>query len=441
MLRTKEIRTNIFVSHRMLSKDLFSLPSNQFWVIVLQLTLVLSNVKAQSFGHDFPSTSHTPTAQPSVAVVLGILCCIMSAVTFILLTYLKFCRRRGSGQGNPQNQQGLIGRSSRFSGVDKKVIESLPFFRFSALKGSKEGLECAVCLSKFEYIEVLRLLPKCKHAFHIDCIDYWLEKHSSCPLCRQKVSSEDLKTIASSNSLRFLWNDQSEQRDDSNIELFVQREEDHHGSSRFSIGRSFRGIEKGDKDAKLLLQEKANESNEDHKVSHKHNHKIIVSNFVFKHRWSSVSSSDLMFLKSEMLNHKSSYRFSSMDSNHEQFPTTTGEIENEETMKITEKMEVRRTNKTIDSISIPVASSSQTSMSMIDHQVGKRSMSEITALSRHGNFGLKKSLANTCLSENNVKEERMRQLWLPIARRTVQWFASREKWSQQPQNIHPPLDV
>ncbi|KAF3441890.1 hypothetical protein FNV43_RR15805 [Rhamnella rubrinervis] len=429
----------------MFSKDdksqLFSLPLNQFWVILLQLTLVLCNVEAQTFGQDFPPTSHTTPAQPSLAVVLGILCCIMSAVTFSLLTYMKFCRGRGSGQGNLQNQGGLIGRSSRFSGIDKTVIESLPFFRFSALKGSKEGLECAVCLSKFEYIEVLRLLPKCKHAFHLDCIDYWLEKHSSCPLCRQKVSSEDLKIIANSNSLRFLWNDQSELRDDSNIEVFVQREEGHGGSSGFSIGRSFRKIEKGDKDENLLIQEEADESNEDQKVFHKHNHKIIVSNFFFKHRWSSASSSDLMSLKSEMLNHTSSSRFSSMDSIHKQFPTTTGELEKEETMKITEEMEVRRTKKASDSVLIPVASSSQTSISMIDHQVEKRSMSEITALSRHGNLGLKNSLVNTCSSENNAKEERTRQLWLPIARRTVQWFASREKWCQQPQNIHRPLDV
>ena len=123
-------------------------------------------------------------------------------------------------------------------------------FRFSSLKASKDGLECAVCLSKFEDIEVLCLLPKCK----LNCIDYWLEKHSSCPLCRHRVNSEDLKLITYSNSIRFLWNNssysnnQSELREDSNIELYVQREESQRGSSRFSIGSCFRKIEKGTDD-------------------------------------------------------------------------------------------------------------------------------------------------------------------------------------------------
>lgn len=428
----------------MFSKDyksqLFSLhlKLNEFWLIILQLTLVLSNVEAQSYGQDSTLPSTTTTSQPSLAVVLGILCCIMSSVTFILLTYVKFCRRRGSGEASPQTRLGLIGRSSRFSGIDKRVIESLPFFRFSALKGSKEGLECAVCLSKFEDIEVLRLLPKCKHAFHVDCIDCWLERHSSCPICRQKVSCEDLKIIANSNSLRFLWNDQSELGDDSSIELYVQREEDHHRSSRFSVGSSFRKIEKGDKEAKLLTPEEADKSNEDQKLFHKLNHKIIVSNIVFKHRWSSLRSSDLTFLKSEMLDHISSNRFLSMDSNHKQFPTTTGDIENEGTVKNTEEMEMKKLLDSkvsaSDSNSIPVASSSHSSTSMIDCRGEKRSKSEITSLSRHGNSGSKGSLGNSSLPEGNVKEERIRRLWLPIARRTVQLFVSKEKWSQQPHN-------
>lgn len=398
---------------------IFSLPLNQFCAIFLHLIFVFSDAKAQSLAQDLPSTSETSsTGQPSLAVVLGILCCIMSGLTFILLAYMKFCQRRtSSGRGLPQNQQGIFGRSSRFSGIDKTVIESLPFFRFSALKGSKEGLECAVCLSKFEDVEILRLLPKCKHAFHIDCIDYWLEKHSTCPLCRQRVSSEDLKLIAYSNSMRYLWNDQSEPRDESNMEIFVQREEGHRGSSRFSIGRSSRKIEK---ELKLLIQEEDDaKSSEDNEIFHKQNHKILVSNFVFKQRWSSVSSSDIMFLNSEMLNHFTSNRFSSMDSNQKQLPTS-GEIEDEENMKIFEDMEAKRlydsqdssstTNKTSTSVSIPDSSSSHTSISMI-HEGEKRSMSEITALSRNRKLGMKNnSLLNSSLSGNTVREDRMRQL-------------------------------
>ncbi|PQQ13065.1 E3 ubiquitin-protein ligase ATL42 [Prunus yedoensis var. nudiflora] len=351
----------------------------------------------------------------------------------------KFCHIRAYVGGNNHQRTGVISTSSRFSGIDKTVIEAIPFFRFSSLRGSKEGLECA-------NIEVLRLLPKCKHAFHISCIDHWLEKHSSCPLCRHRVSSEDLTFITYSDSMRVLWNSQSEHRQDSNIELFVQREEDRRGSSRFSIGSSFRKTEKAvDKEEELLiLEEGADTSKEEQKILHKHKHKIVVSDLEFKNRWSNVSSSDLMFLNSEMLNTMSSNRFSSAHLNHEP-ATATG---NEEIMKIREEMEMKRlfenkvstmnknasaSSPTFPSTSDYIATSAHASRTM--NQGEKRSMSEITALSRFGNLGLKYRNKEPSLLENNVKEERMRQLWLPIARRTVQWFANREKRTQQPLDV------
>ncbi|EPS66911.1 hypothetical protein M569_07866, partial [Genlisea aurea] len=47
--------------------------------------------------------------------------------------------------------------------------------------------ECAVCLAEFDESDVVRLLPKCNHSFHIECIDTWFRSHSTCPLCRSPV--------------------------------------------------------------------------------------------------------------------------------------------------------------------------------------------------------------------------------------------------------------
>lgn len=52
-----------------------------------------------------------------------------------------------------------------------------------------DGTDCLVCLSEFQENEVLRLLPKCNHAFHIPCIDTWLRSHTNCPLCRAGILS------------------------------------------------------------------------------------------------------------------------------------------------------------------------------------------------------------------------------------------------------------
>ncbi|KAF3530894.1 hypothetical protein DY000_02042742 [Brassica cretica] len=54
----------------------------------------------------------------------------------------------------------------------------------------KDPIDCAVCLSEFEDGEPGRVLPSCKHAFHVECIDMWFHSHSTCPLCRSLVVEE-----------------------------------------------------------------------------------------------------------------------------------------------------------------------------------------------------------------------------------------------------------
>ncbi|KNA04688.1 hypothetical protein SOVF_197360 [Spinacia oleracea] len=42
--------------------------------------------------------------------------------------------------------------------------------------------------------EKARLLPKCNHGFHVECIDMWFQSHSTCPLCRDSVISTSSST-------------------------------------------------------------------------------------------------------------------------------------------------------------------------------------------------------------------------------------------------------
>ncbi|OWM84552.1 hypothetical protein CDL15_Pgr000992 [Punica granatum] len=435
-----------------------------FLLIILNLDLLdhRALVRAQ-LGRYYPSPNDASSNfKPSLAVVIGILT-IMFTITFILLIYAKFCHRgrwvRDSSAGN-NNNNNAVTRSRQFSGINKTVIESLPFFRFSSLRGSRAGLECAVCLSKFEDIEILRLLPKCKHAFHIDCIDHWLERHSTCPICRHRVSPDDPSIFAYSNSMRLLNSSHSERIQDPNsLEIFIEREEENTNgngsSSRFNvgIGSSFRKLFKGsnnknssnDKDEESLInQEEANQM-----MLHKFKHRIVVSDVVFQNRWSNVSSSDLMFLNSEMLNAFSSDRFSAL----EPFKGNTNmaadhRVENDRNQmgRIKEEMDRKRIfesklssiNKT-GLISGPSTRPIADTGNQLSHTNGlnmvsdleKRSQSEITAVSRFGDSTIGKSGR---YSGGNRKEDRRRQLWLPIARRTVQWFANRERRSRSHQD-------
>ncbi|WCJ39291.1 RING/U-box superfamily protein [Euphorbia peplus] len=73
------------------------------------------------------------------------------------------------------------------TGLELSVLRSLPIVIFQS-EDFKDGLECSVCLSEVLQGEKTRLLPKCNHGFHVDCIDMWFQYHSTCPLCRNSVA-------------------------------------------------------------------------------------------------------------------------------------------------------------------------------------------------------------------------------------------------------------
>ncbi|KAL7144036.1 hypothetical protein ABFS83_08G231500 [Erythranthe nasuta] len=79
-----------------------------------------------------------------------------------------------------------------------------------------EPTECRVCLSVYEEGHEVRKL-ECKHTFHKDCLDMWLQHHSAtCPLCRQVVLPEE---VAVKHRDRRHW----EYYDESDEELILLR--------------------------------------------------------------------------------------------------------------------------------------------------------------------------------------------------------------------------
>ncbi|KAF8701046.1 hypothetical protein HU200_033941 [Digitaria exilis] len=76
------------------------------------------------------------------------------------------------------------------TGMPKAAIDALPVVRFAErgnVDASGELVACSVCLQEFEAGESARSLPVCRHTFHLPCIDGWLLRHASCPLCRRAV--------------------------------------------------------------------------------------------------------------------------------------------------------------------------------------------------------------------------------------------------------------
>lgn len=131
---------------------------------------------------------------PSMAIIIVVLigACLVVA---IFSMYIKRCTQGDDGNNN----RGAVRRDGNQSihfferpgeGLERAIVDGLPMVSFSVvktLKVGKEDMECAVCLESFEDDESLRLLPKCSHVFHTECIDEWFLSHSTCPLCRTSL--------------------------------------------------------------------------------------------------------------------------------------------------------------------------------------------------------------------------------------------------------------
>lgn len=102
-------------------------------------------------------------------------------------------------RGSRIDLNNFVGRSSA-GGLHSVVIEMFPVLVYSDIKNLKEistqGMvnDCVVCLSEYEDKDFLRLLPKCQHVFHRECIDSWFVSHATCPVCRSNLNPIALET-------------------------------------------------------------------------------------------------------------------------------------------------------------------------------------------------------------------------------------------------------
>ncbi|XAR52567.1 hypothetical protein NMG60_11020710 [Bertholletia excelsa] len=169
-------------------------------IAFVSVLLLLSQAGAQSGTVNDNSTDQYPYKQfsPSMAIIIVILIAALFLMGFFSI-YIRHCSGGPvDGSARALGAVASLRRRGAPRGLDTAVIETFPTFAYSEVKGLKIGkgaLECAVCLNEFEDEETLRLIPKCDHVFHPECIDAWLESHVTCPVCRANLVPQPGETM------------------------------------------------------------------------------------------------------------------------------------------------------------------------------------------------------------------------------------------------------
>ncbi|KAI5063565.1 hypothetical protein GOP47_0022112, partial [Adiantum capillus-veneris] len=149
------------------------------------------------------ASSHDSSAYPSSSTFhgpyMGIVLVVLLVTFFLMAAFSVYVRRYAFSAGGDIGGISMD-RSGRPRGLDRSAIDGLPIVVFHCTKGeSKEAdssvhahewrrrPDCVVCLTDFQEAENVRLLPKCEHCFHPECIDMWLFSHTTCPLCRRSL--------------------------------------------------------------------------------------------------------------------------------------------------------------------------------------------------------------------------------------------------------------
>ncbi|PKU81868.1 E3 ubiquitin-protein ligase [Dendrobium catenatum] len=115
-----------------------------------------------------PALTSTPPARPSLLSSYPSSPSLQAL--FLLVSYYTFVSRLPSNGLEEAYQQITVLRYKR--------------------KGLVDGTDCSVCLGEFKGRRKPSALPKCSHAFHLQCIDTWLKSHANCPLCRANIVLE-----------------------------------------------------------------------------------------------------------------------------------------------------------------------------------------------------------------------------------------------------------
>lgn len=139
---------------------------------------------------------HSRTLPLSVLFFVSVL---LVNMFFLYVQWL--CRRRSAAHADLVSRSQSEQPADCHDGLEAGIIDSFPIILYGSLcdsndfKYEKES-ECSICLGVFQKEEKIKMLTRCGHAYHAECVDTWLRTRSSCPLCRASLRVDPLHNSA-----------------------------------------------------------------------------------------------------------------------------------------------------------------------------------------------------------------------------------------------------
>ena len=100
----------------------------------------------------------------------------------------------------PQGRDGVDGNSGAVEDGEA-LTKSICDQHTQKVYTTTTSTTCSICIDEFEEGELVRLLPRCGHAYHTECILPWLtERQGCCPLCKIPVLTPSLPSSSQSLS-------------------------------------------------------------------------------------------------------------------------------------------------------------------------------------------------------------------------------------------------
>ncbi|XP_033118796.1 RING finger protein 215-like isoform X2 [Anneissia japonica] len=99
---------------------------------------------------------------------------------------------------NMENQLVIEDVEEALRRLARTAIMKMPTRKYKRKRHQQNNYaECAVCLDRFLPNQLVRVLP-CYHSFHCKCVDAWLLKRRTCPLCKFNIIEHKIKSCSSS---------------------------------------------------------------------------------------------------------------------------------------------------------------------------------------------------------------------------------------------------